>query len=263
MSELFQKGYEYRSVNSYRSAISAFHPEINGIKVGQSNLIKQVMSGVFNSRPPMPRYNHTWDVDIVLKYLISLGPCENLGLKLLTLKVASLMALSTACRSSELYHLDLKFMQISPNEIVFKIVQLTKTRKVGMEPVKLIFKEYENERLDVRKHIMQYLKITEPIRNGENKFFLIYLNPRKPVRSCTIARWLKTVLGNAGIDTSIFKAHSTRGASTSKANKLGLSVKQIMELANWKSANTFYTFYNKPIENESEFSNSVLKVKEN
>ena len=149
------------------------------------------MSGVFNSRPPMPRYNHTWDVDIVLKYLISLGPCENLGLKLLTLKVASLMALSTACRSSELYHLDLKFMQISPNEIVFKIVQLTKTRKVGMEPVKLIFKEYENERLDVRKHNMQYQKITEPIRNGENIFFLSFLKPHKPVRSCTIARWLK------------------------------------------------------------------------
>jgi hypothetical protein len=54
LSDLFQKGYEYRSVNCYRSAISAFHPEINGIRVGQSNLVKQVMAGVFNSRPPMP-----------------------------------------------------------------------------------------------------------------------------------------------------------------------------------------------------------------
>lgn len=106
LSELFRKGYEYRSVNSYRSAISAFHPEINGVKVGQSNLIKQVMSGVFNSRPPMPRYTETWDVDIVLKYLISLGSCENLDLKMLSLKVASLMALSTACRSSELFRFE-------------------------------------------------------------------------------------------------------------------------------------------------------------
>ena len=90
LTELFHKGYEYRSVNSYRSAISAFHPEINGVKVCQSNLIKQVMSGVFNSRPPMPTYTQIWDDDIVLKYLISLGFCENLDLKKLTLKVASL-----------------------------------------------------------------------------------------------------------------------------------------------------------------------------
>lgn len=40
----------------------------------------------------------------------------------------------------------------------------------------------------------------------------------------TVNRWLKTVLGNAGFDTSIFKALSTRGARTSKANMLELSV---------------------------------------
>ena len=86
------------------------------------------------------------------------------------------------------------------------------------------------------------------------------MKPHKPVRSCTIARWLKTILENSGIDTKIFKAHSTRGASTSKANKFGLSVKQIMEKANWKSASTFYTFYNKPVQGNSEFSDSVLKL---
>lgn len=68
------------------------------------------MFGVFNFRLFMFRYNYIWDVDIVFKYLIFLGFCENLGLKLLILKVVSFMVLLIVCRLLELYYLDLKFM---------------------------------------------------------------------------------------------------------------------------------------------------------
>lgn len=44
------------------------------------------------------------------------------------------------------------------------------------------------------------------------------------VSSSTIARWLKEVLHLAGIDTSIFKAHSYRSASTSAAFSCGISL---------------------------------------
>lgn len=36
----------------------------------------------------------------------------------------------------------------------------------------------------------------------------------------TIARWFKKVLHDAGINTGVFKPHSVRAASVSKANKL-------------------------------------------
>lgn len=85
-----------------------------------------------------------------------------------------------------------------------------------------------------------------------------YTKPHMAIKPCTMARWLKIVLLAAGIDTKVFKTHSTRGASTSKANKLGLSVEQIMKIANWKSASTFQKFYNKPLENESQFAHTVL-----
>ena len=97
-------------------------------------------------------------------------------MKMLTLKVPSLNALSTACRSSELYYLDLNHMQIYPKEFELKIVHLTKTRRIGQEPVKLIFSQFENEMTDVRKHILQYLKETEPLRKGKLNFFLVFLN---------------------------------------------------------------------------------------
>ena len=67
---------------------------------------------------------------------------------MLTLKVASLMAISTACRSSELYFLDMNQMQIYPKEIEFKIIHLTKTRRIGKDTVKLFCSQFENEILD-------------------------------------------------------------------------------------------------------------------
>jgi hypothetical protein len=49
------------------------------------------------------------------------------------------------------------------------------------------------------------------------------------------------------IDISKFSAHSFRGASTSKALGAGVSLKDILETANWASAKTFYKFYLKDV----------------
>ncbi|KAI8497397.1 hypothetical protein Bbelb_247030 [Branchiostoma belcheri] len=49
----------------------------------------------------------------------------------------------------------------------------------------------------------------------------------------------KTVLQEAGIDTSRFTGHSTRGASVSAAARQGVSTKDILAAANWSTASTF------------------------
>ena len=124
LAELYEQGYEYRTINNYRSAISAFHPEIGGMKVGQTNTIKQLMTGIFNSKPPLPRYTETWDVDQVLKHLVNLEENNSLSLKVLSHKLVTLMALTSASRSSELHKLDTRFMQVSQKEVVFTITGL-------------------------------------------------------------------------------------------------------------------------------------------
>lgn len=112
LTYLFEKGYEYRTINSYRSAISSFHPAHKGVKVRQTVLIKQPMMGVFNSRPPVPRYTETWDVDLVLKYIMNLPEDKDLTLKQLSQKLTMLMSLTSAGRSSEICKLDTKFMNV-------------------------------------------------------------------------------------------------------------------------------------------------------
>ena len=64
--------------------------------------------------------------------------------------------------------------------------------------------------------------------------------------SSTIARWIKTCLQEAGIDVTIFQAHSTWAASSTKAALSGLTVEEIMSAADWSSKGTFQKFYYKP-----------------
>jgi integrase len=70
------------------------------------------------------------------------------------------------------------------------------------------------------------------------------------VCTSTLARWLKSVLSLSGIDSS-FTAHSFRSASTSYAFNKGVSIKTIMDTANWASAQTFYKHYYKTVNSNS------------
>ena len=119
LSYLYTEGYEYSTINNYRSAISAIHPEIDGEKVGQKHTVKQVMAGIFNKRPPLPRYTNTWDVDVVLNHIQNMPSNKDLCLKNLSIKTATLIALTSAARASEICALDTKFMQITDSEISF------------------------------------------------------------------------------------------------------------------------------------------------
>ena len=66
----------------------------------------------------------------------------------------------------------------------------------------------------------------------------------------------------AGIDTSIFSAHSVRGASTSRALRQGVPIDVIFRQAGWRTTNTFGRFYNREVQpRESFFEEVVLSNK--
>ena len=79
--------------------------------------------------------------------------------------------------------------------------------------------------------------------------------------SSSIARWLKQGLEVAGIDTSIFKGHSTRGASSSKAASAGVAVSDILQAADWSTEGTFQRFYHRQSSDKSAFGKAVLTGK--
>ena len=201
---------------------------IEGEKVGQHYLVRKLLKALFNARPPQPRYIVQWDVDQVLQYIRSLGPSKTLSDKDLSFKVAMLLALASAGRSSELNALDLRYMSDQGDAITFTrtLSKLTKSRKYGSPP------------LSIKFHVF----------NEDSSLWVVHA-----VVSCTIAGWLIKVMKSAGINTEEFKAHSVRGATTSKAK--GLSCKEIMEVARWSKATTFKRHYLRAIAENSSHAN--------
>ena len=57
---------------------------------------------------------------------------------------------------------------------------------------------------------------------------------------------VKETIGAAGIDTTIFKAHSVRGASTPAASNSGITTGEIHKAAEWSTESSFQRFYYKP-----------------
>ena len=64
-----------------------------------------------------------------------------------------------------------------------------------------------------------------------------------PINSQFIARYIRLFLAMAGIDIT---THFVRRASTSKANNIGLSIKD-KQAAGWKGRSTFQNHHKLPI----------------
>ena len=74
-----------------------------------------------------------------------------------------------------------------------------------------------------------------------------------------LSRRIKNVLNDSGVDTSIFKSHSTRHASTSLASIKGVNLVEIRKTAGWSAkSNVFAKFFNRPIVSDHEFANSIF-----
>ena len=69
LADLYKEGKQYSTINSHRSSISGSHCHIEGVPVGKHPIVIRFMQGIFNSRPPMPRYSFVWDIEVVLSHI--------------------------------------------------------------------------------------------------------------------------------------------------------------------------------------------------
>ena len=197
-----------------------------------------------------------------MTYLQTLHPVAGLSLKLLTLKLNALLALVTAQRAQTLVALDTTCMSITPNTITFVVAAMLKTSKPRKDPLQLTICRFsEDVSLCPYLTLQEYLTRTGSSRVVANatRLLLSFTKPYRPISTDTCSRWLKTVLLNSGVDVSIFKEHSYRGAAAYKAVSQGVSVDLILKTADWSTENVFTRFYRRDsIPYDKCFSNSVL-----
>lgn len=257
LTDLYGKGHSYSAINTARSALSTFLVVDHGSELP---IVKRFMKGIYQARPTLPRYVHTWDPAIVLNFLRKLSPSKKLSLRDLTLKLVMLAALTTAQRLQTLQLLDISRMDKGRNGFRFEVTELVKQSKPGRRALVVELPAYPpDRRLCVKTILVVYLERTKDIREEETRLLISYTKPHRKVAKDTLARWIKTVMMRAGINTKVFGPHSTRSASTSVAARAGMPTEDILKAAGWSAELTFAKFYKKPIQKSQSFGQGVLK----
>ena len=162
---------------------------------------------------------------------------------------------------------EINFQSTEEHNSLLQFDTKLKTSKTGKTLPKSIFHKFsEDMYLCPVTCLNQYLARSQDGRtvqdNGlvhPNQVLLSHIKPHEPVSKPSIARWIKEVLKISGINIDIYKAHSTRSASTSKAGTLGVRIEDIIDQANWSNKSTFEKFYRKPIDSRGrEFQHKIL-----
>jgi len=257
---LYSDGKAYSTVNVHRSMLSVTLDPIDGHPIGSHPLVIQLLKGVYNSNPPQPKYKELWDADVVLNHLSNLNNAK-LEVGPLGRKLATLLALSTLSRTCELASISLKSISFSPNAVSFSLLVPTKTQKTGALK-SLVIKRFSTDTLDPVACMAAYVGLTATLRNERNSdhLFIGSVRPYGPVVATTVSGWIKKQLGEAGIDTSKFTAHSTRGAGGSKAVAAGTPIQAVLSAGGWRAESTFSRFYrrDRPDSMNAPVSDAVL-----
>ncbi|KAJ8910185.1 hypothetical protein NQ315_004525 [Exocentrus adspersus] len=107
----FENGASYATVNTHRSALALLFSLSEEDKL----LIQRFLKGVYKTKPVFPKYKYTWDPTVVLTYLEN-QHTKSLSLADLTLKAASLLALTSAHRIQTLTKININDIKVYEND---------------------------------------------------------------------------------------------------------------------------------------------------
>ena len=120
-------------------------------------------------------------------------------------------------------------MQRRPDGVLFLLTAPTKTQRGGA-PKEFFVSSYADDAMLCPTACLDvYITRTKELRQSSEQPLLITLpRPYHGASTATISRWIKDILKLCGVDTSYFKAHSTRGASSSRARDAGVSLEIVL-----------------------------------
>lgn len=264
---LFKKGLSYSSICGYRSAISAYHEGLDGIRLGEHPKLIKLLKGVFNKRPPVKLLASTWSLDKVLKCLKvhPFEPLTEVSFKWLSLKVAFLLGICSAARCSDLARFSyqepyLRFVNSSEG-----IRLIPKTLKKQCRPGHLLqetfIPKYHIRLLDPVRALKIYLQRVKNHRKGDGLLVTFGKGKRlgKSASSQTISKWIRQTISTTHPNLETIRSHSTRGVSATVALTKGVSLEAILKAADWSSSSTFAQHYlAASVAEEGAFGRSVL-----
>jgi len=255
---LYTTGVGHSVIATTRSAMSSIIHIPGCSRLSDHPLVTRLMKGIYNNRPPVPKYTNVWNVDDLFSYLKTLQSNSFLSLKMLTLKLAVLLGILSGQRVSTIHKFDVTNMDISHEQVIFHVNNLLKHTKLGKPNKPFVYKVFPSDLdLCVVTCLNDYISRRKNLVQNCNNLFITYGKPHHPASKDTVARWIKEMLSLSGIDVKTFGPHSIRSASTSKASSIGVPIATILQYGQWKKTSTFYKYYKKDIINSDNVINNV------
>ena len=106
--------------------------------------------------------------------------------------------------------------------------------------------------------LKQYLRVVAPLRGQTTSLMVTCNKPHKKPSSQTISRWLvetiKLAYEAVKLPLEHVTGHSTRASATSWAEFKGVSLEDIMKMADWATAGTYFNHYRQNILSDASIS---------
>ena len=170
LTDLYDSGLSYSAINTARSALSQIIFYNKGAcTIGAHPFVIKFMKGVFNLRPPVPRYTVMWDVGKLLKKIRKLSPLSSLSLKELTLKTVTLVAVVLAVRAQTIVALNVKNMAVKADKFCFVLDTSLKQSRPGYKAPLIEVESYSDKRLCVYQTMTEYLERTNSLRGSDGQ----------------------------------------------------------------------------------------------
>ena len=141
-----------------------------------------------------------------------------------------LLALTRPSCSADLSKLDIQWMSYQADGVIFQPAHLAKQSRSSKHLADFFFPRFKDDPVICPVITLRtYEKRTKEFRDLQSPspkttLFLSWIGKHNLVTSSTIARWLNSIMSEAGIDVGIFKSHSVRGATCTKAAGVGVTL---------------------------------------
>jgi hypothetical protein len=265
-----EKKLAVSSIAGYRSMLSTTLREISGLELTDNPFLTALLAGFSVERPRAHSDVPAWDLSLVLSRLRQ-GPFEPLAsadMKFLSYKVATLLALATAGRRSELRAYSKRILHAEDwSSVTLRPIPsfVAKTEVIGKPETRLTDVtipslggslgpglEEDNKNCPVRA-VKIYLSRTQAIRGDRLEFFIPFKQGVKTsIAPATISSWIQKTVRFAYSEASSeeaallsVRAHDLRALATSWSLHSSVRLQDILRSAQWRNHNTFTYHYMK------------------
>ena len=245
------------SVKAHRSMLSSVF-RFKLPMLGEDRMLQDLRSFAIE-RPCCPQAPPFWDLDVVLRHLMSSAfePLESVSLRALTKKTLFLVSLATAKRVSEIQALSKTVAAIGNDLMVSYLPHFIAKTERADAPVPRSFRvlslrEFaggleEGSLLCPVWVVNIYLRHTNSVVVRASSLFVSPCSHSRPISKNTVSYFLREVISEAGavrVDVAApLRAHSVRGVATSVSFLRNWLISKVLEAATWQSNSVFASFY--------------------